>query len=396
MSAPRAFTDLDLEGRRVLVRLDLNVPLRDGPDGAREVADETRIRAALPTIEALREAGARIVLCSHLGRPRGRRNPKLSLEPVAARLAEILDCELFFAHDVVGDDVEFLARELGRGRILVLENLRFEDGEKKNDPEFARRLARLGDVYINDAFGALHRAHASVVGVVEHVAEAAAGLLIRRELEMLSPLLASPARPYVGVLGGAKVSDKIPVIEALMHRVDALVIGGAMAYTLLKAQEIPVGDSLVEDEKLLLARRLLERCRNRGVKVYLPSDHVVAASPSAEFSVVKTIPDGMKGFDIGPDTVKRYTEVIAQAAAVLWNGPMGMFEVEAFAAGTRGVAEAVAASDGYTVVGGGDSAAAMNTFGLADQITHVSTGGGASLEYIEGKTLPGIRALLES
>ena len=387
MSIP-GLDDLDVAGRRVLVRLDLNCPLRDG-----EVADDTRARAALPTIQALRERGARLVLCSHLGRPKGKRVPSLSLEPVAARLAALLETELVFAHEPAGEDAVYLANELGDGDILVVENLRFDPGEKSNDPDFARKLAELGEVFVNDAFGALHRAHASVVGVVEHMDGAAAGLLVQKELAALGQLTSKPERPYVAILGGAKVSDKIGVIEALVQKVDTLLIGGAMAYTFLLAQGQTIGESLVEPDKIDLARRLTDRCRARGVTLLLPTDHVVADSPDGEPSVVAEIPAGAKGFDIGPETVKAYSQAIATAKSVFWNGPMGMFEVEAFSGGTRGVAEAVAAADGYTVVGGGDSAAALNAFGLGTRVSHLSTGGGASLELLEGRVLPGVDIL---
>ncbi|MCB9763118.1 MAG: phosphoglycerate kinase [Alphaproteobacteria bacterium] len=380
---------LEVAGQRVLLRLDLNVPLRDG-----EITDTTRIDAALPTIRQLREAGARVVICSHLGRPRSKRIPALSLEPVAAKLAELLDDEVVFAHDVVGDDVEFLSRDIPPGGVLVLENLRFDPGEKANDDDFAGKLARLGDVYVNDAFGTMHRAHASVVGVVSRFDHVAIGPLVDREITALSKLLEGPARPFIGVLGGAKVSDKIEVIESLLHRVDALVVGGAMAYTFLAAQDTPVGDSLVERERIRLAGRLLERCAARGVQVFLPTDHVVAESPeSEEVQTVRAIEPGWKGFDIGPETVRRFSEIISRSSTVFWNGPMGMFEDPRFAEGTRGVARAVAEAEAYTVVGGGDSAAALHQCGYADQVSHLSTGGGASLEFIQGKELPGIRAL---
>jgi len=384
----KQLSDIDVSGRRVLLRLDLNVPLSNG-----KITDTTRIDAAMPTITALREAGARVVICSHLGRPRGQRVPALSLEPVAANLAERLDAEVYFAHDPAGDDVEYLSRNLYDGGILLVENLRFAAGEKANSEEFATKLARLGEVYVNDAFGAMHRAHASVVGVVDRFEDKAIGPLVAGELDALGKLMTGPARPFVGILGGAKVSDKIPVIESLMHRVDALIIGGAMAYTFLVAKGAEVGDSLVEENKIKLAKRLIERCSDKNVQLFLPQDHIAAASADAEPSTVKVLEDGLKGFDIGPETVSLYGDVIGRASTVFWNGPMGMFEKDNFAGGTRGVAEAVAAAEAYTVVGGGDSAAAINRFELADRISHISTGGGASLAFIEGNELPGLAAL---
>jgi phosphoglycerate kinase len=387
----RELGDLDpsrLDGVRVLVRLDLNTPLADG-----QVADDTRIRAALPVIRQLREAGARVILCSHLGRPKGRRVQGLSLMPVGERLAQLLQLEVHFHDDTVGEDVEYLTRDIPKGGVLLIENLRFHPGEKANDATFASQLGKLGDVYVNDAFGVLHRGHASVAGVIGHFDITCCGPLVAAEVRALDRLIEGPDRPYLGILGGAKVSDKIAVLESLMSRVDSLIIGGAMAYTFLRAQGVAVGASLVEEDRLLLAQRLLERCAAKGVNVFLPTDHVVSDGPEGEVQVLKDIPEDLKGFDVGPASVDRFSDIIGRSSTIFWNGPMGMFEVEAFSGATRAVGEAVAAADAYTVVGGGDSAAAVNKLGVADKISHISTGGGAALEFIQGADLPGLAAL---
>jgi phosphoglycerate kinase len=388
----RTLQDLgDLDGKRVLVRVDFNVPLDHG-----EVADDTRIRAALPTIQELRNRGARLVLVSHLGRPKDH-EPELSLRPAANRLAELSGADVTLAPDVVGDDVRAFAENLGKGHVLVLENIRYEKGETKNDPDLAAKLAELADVYVNDAFGTAHRAHASTEGVAHLVSDHAAGLLLEREVETLTKILEAPERPLVAVLGGAKVSDKIAVIERFLESADTILIGGAMCFPFFAAQGRQIGNSLCADEDVELAKRILENVGGARAAFELPQDLVVAERLEAD-AETKTIddvdvPDGYMGLDVGPRTAEAYAMVISRAGTVFWNGPMGAFEVEPFAAGTRAVAEAVADAPGTTVVGGGDSAAAIQRFGLADKVTHLSTGGGASLELIEGKKLPGVEAL---
>jgi phosphoglycerate kinase len=381
----------DIEGKRVLVRVDFNVPLDHG-----EVADDTRIKAALPTINELRERGARLVLVSHLGRPKDR-EPQLSLRPAADRLAELTGADVTLAPAVVGDDVRAFTDNLQPGHVLVLENIRYEPGETKNDPELASQLAELADAYVNDAFGTAHRAHASTEGVAHLVQARAAGFLLEREVTTLTKILEAPERPLVAVLGGAKVSDKIAVIERFLDVADTILIGGAMCFPFFSAQGRSIGDSLCAPEDVELARQLLDAVAGARAAFELPQDLVIGDSFSAEASS-RTIddvdvPDGWMGLDVGPRTAEAYAMVIARAGTVFWNGPMGAFELEPFAAGTRAVAEAVADAPGTTVVGGGDSAAAIQRFGLADKVTHLSTGGGASLELIEGKKLPGVEAL---
>jgi phosphoglycerate kinase len=382
---------VDVEGRRVLLRVDFNVPLEDG-----EVADDSRIRAELGTIQALRERGARLVLASHLGRPKDR-EPELSMRPVADRLAEISGADVRLAPGVVGPQVEEAASDLAPGDVLMLENLRYEPGETANDDAFARALASLAEVYVDDAFGAVHRAHASVDAVVRHVPVAAAGPLLERELETLGRLLDDPSRPLVGLLGGAKVTDKIGVIERFLDTADTLLIGGAMCFPLLRVQGHSTGDSLCHDEDLEPARRALDHAQRSRARLVVPEDLVIAdrfdaAAQRRELDGVD-VPDGWMGLDIGPRTAAGYAREIASAGSVFWNGPMGAFELEPFAVGTRTVAEAVADAPGTTVVGGGDSAAALVAFGLADRVDHLSTGGGASLELLEGRRLPGVEAL---
>jgi len=389
----RTLRDLPVQGRRVLLRADFNVPLQDG-----HVADDTRIRATLPTIQWLRDQGARVIACSHLGRPKGKVDERLRLAPVAERLSQLLGVSVRYAHDIVGPEAHALARELGDGDVGLLENLRFDPREEQNDPEFAAELAALADCYVNDAFGAAHRAHASVVGVAQRL-PSAAGFLLEREVTALSRVLEANDHPFVVVLGGAKISDKIGVIKQLLQRADAILLGGGMANTFLKAAGYQVGRSLVEDDHLDTASSLREQAAARGVQLLLPRDVVVAPSldDSAHRAVVSVdaVPADAAIFDIGPETVAAFAAVIQPAALVVWNGPLGVYENPAFREGTRGVAQAIAACQGYTVVGGGDSAAALQELGLADSVDHLSTGGGATLEFLEGKQLPGIQVLME-
>ena len=378
-----------VRGKRVLVRADLNVPLRDGA-----ITDDTRVRASLPTLRKLLEAGARVLVTSHLGRPKGSRKPELSLRPVAACLAEGLGVGVSFCGDCIGEAARRAASELGDGQCLLLENLRFHAGEEGNDPDFARALAELADAFVNDAFGTAHRAHASTAGITAHLEEVAAGDLLRSELVHLEAVR-RPQRPLAVVIGGAKVSDKLAVLEALVPHADFLAVGGAMAYTFLAAQGLPVGSSLVEPERIEDARRLLRAAEDGARPLLLPLDHVVAErlAAGAPTRVVKEIPDGWMGVDIGPETADRYAEAVSGAQTLFWNGPMGVFEIPAFARGTARVARAVADSSARSIVGGGDSLAAINQLGLGDRITHLSTGGGASLEYVQGLVLPGVAAL---
>jgi phosphoglycerate kinase len=387
----RTVDQADVAGRRVLVRNDFNVPLEDG-----KVTDDLRIRAAVPTLRWLLDHGARVICCSHLGRPKGKRDPKYSLEPVRPVLADRLGGDVAFVDDVAGDQARQAAEALGDNQVLLLQNLRYEPGEEKNDPHLADQLASLAEVYVDDAFGAAHRAHASVVGVAERL-PAYAGYLLAGEVKELSRLLEDPERPFAAVLGGSKVSDKLAVLDNLLGRVDSLVVGGGMCFTFLAAQGQEIGDSLFEADQVEAVRRLLETAKSQGKPVLLPTDVVVAREVS-EDAETRTVPAdgieaGWKGLDIGPETAKAFAAAVTEARTVFWNGPMGVFELAPFAAGTKAVAEAVAAAPGYTVVGGGDSAAALAELGLADRVDHLSTGGGASLELLEGKTLPGVAAI---
>ncbi len=385
--------DVDLRDKRVIIRADFNVPL----DDALQITDDTRIRSTLPTINRAVDEGAKVILCSHLGRPKGKPDPKLSLAPIAKRLQRLLGKEVTFAPDCIGTAVEGLVARMKPGDVLLLENLRFHPGEEKNDEAFSRALASLGDVYINDAFGAAHRAHASIVGIPKFIKVAAAGYLLKKEIEYLVGAVADPVRPFVAILGGAKVSGKIEVIENLGKRVDKVIIGGGMAFTFIKAMGQEIGNSLVEDNMLEFARGIHEHALSRGVKFYLPVDCVVAHSrePGAETKLVpvQEIPKGWYGLDIGPASVKLFSEAVQNAKTILWNGPMGVFEMDAFARGTFAMAHAVANAYALTIVGGGDTALAVHRAGESESMTFISTGGGAALELLEGKQLPGLVAL---
>ncbi len=385
--------DLDLKGKRVFCRVDFNVPMKDG-----EVTDDTRIRAAVPTIEYLVENGAKVILASHLGRPKGEVNEEMRLAAAGSRLSELLHKEVKSLKESIGESVEKEIGEMQQGDIILLENVRFHAGEEKNDDTLAKSFAELADVFVNDAFGAAHRAHASTAGIAKHL-PSVSGLLLEKELDVLGKALSEPERPFTAIIGGAKVKDKIGVIDHLLDKVDNLLIGGGLSYTFIKAQGHEIGNSLVEEDKLELARSFIQKAEEKGVKFYLPVDATVADefSKDAETKQVKIeeIPSDWMGLDIGPETSKLYADVIKNSKLVIWNGPMGVFEMEPFANGTRSVAEAMAETEAYTVIGGGDSAAAVEKFNVADKMDHISTGGGASLEFMEGKELPGVTALTD-
>ncbi len=388
----KSIEDICVKGKKVLVRCDFNVP----QDENLNITDETRILGALPTIKYLKEHGAAVILCSHLGRPKGEFNPKYSLAPVAKRLEELLGCEVKMATDVIGDSARAMAASLQSGEIGLLENVRFHKEEEKNDPAFAKELASMADIYVNDAFGTAHRAHASTAGVADYL-PAVCGFLIQKEISIMGKALSDPKRPFVAVLGGAKVSDKIGVINNLLEKVDTIIIGGAMAYTFIKAQGGEIGLSKCEDDKLAYASDMLKKAADKGVRFLLPIDNLAADhfAADAEPKVVGSqhFPENLMGLDIGPKTIDLYQDAIRDAGTVVWNGPMGVFEFEAFAGGTRAVASAIASSNAISIIGGGDSAAAVEQLGFADKMTHISTGGGASLEFLEGLELPGIACL---
>ncbi|KAI3675646.1 hypothetical protein L1987_85238 [Smallanthus sonchifolius] len=387
--------EADLKGKRVFVRADLNVPL----DDSFKITDDTRIRAAVPTIKYLMSNGARVILSSHLGRPKGV-TPKYSLKPLVPRLSELLGVEVKMADDCIGPDVEKMVAEIPEGGVLLLENVRFYKEEEKNDPEFAKKLASLADLYVNDAFGTAHRAHASTEGVAKYLKPSVAGYLMQKELDYLVVAVSNPSKPFAAIVGGSKVSSKIGVIESLLEKVNILVLGGGMIFTFYKAQGYKVGSSLVEEDKLDLATSLIEKAKSKGVSLLLPSDVVIAdkfaADANSKVVPANEIPDGWMGLDIGPDSIKSFSETLDTTKTVIWNGPMGVFEFEKFAAGTEAIAKKLAELSGKgvtTIIGGGDSVAAVEKVGLADKMSHISTGGGASLELLEGKTLPGVLAL---
>ena len=386
--------DIDLKDKKVLVRCDFNVPM----DENKSITDNRRIVAALPTIKYLLEQNCKVVLCSHLGRPKGEFKPEYSLKPVAKELSKLLGQEVIMAEDVIGEDAKNKAENLKNGEVLLLENVRFHREETDNDPEFAKELASFGEVFVNDAFGTAHRAHASTEGVTKYL-PAVSGFLIEKELKFLGEALENPERPFVAILGGSKVSDKIGVIENLLEKVDTLIIGGGMAYTFFKAQGYSVGDSLCEEDKCDLASEIMQKAKEKGVKFLLPIDNKVGKEfkPDTESKTVKSteIPDGWEGLDIGEETIKLYKEELQNAKTIVWNGPLGVFEFDQFAVGTNEIAKALGDIDAIKIIGGGDSAAAVEKAGLADRMTHISTGGGASLEFLEGKKLPGIEALMD-
>lgn len=391
MIRKKSIRDVDVLGKRVFCRVDFNVPQEDGT-----ITDDTRIRAALPTIEKLSGDGAKVILASHLGRPKGKVNEEMRMTAVGERLSELLGHEVKTFTESTGTEVEEAVASMKDGEVILLENVRFHEGEEKNDPELAKEFAGLADLYVNDAFGAAHRAHASTAGIADHL-PAVSGLLMEKELDVLGKALADPERPFTAIIGGAKVKDKIGVIDYLLEKVDDLLLGGGLSYTFSKAQGHDVGNSLVEEDKVELAKSFIEKAEKKGVRLHLPKDAVVAPEfkADAETKVVPidSIPGGWMGLDIGPETAAEYADVIKKSKTILWNGPMGVFEMDAFAGGTRRVAEAAAETDGYTIIGGGDSAAAVEKFGLAERMNHISTGGGASLEFMEGKELPGVSAL---
>ena len=385
--------DIDVHGKKVLVRCDFNVPLKDGV-----ITDDKRIVGALPTIKYLMEHGAAVILCSHLGRPKGEFNMKYSLAPVAKRLSELLGCDVPLASDVIGDDAKAKAAALKSGEVMLLENVRFHAEEEKNDPEFSKALASMAEIYVNDAFGTAHRAHSSTAGVADYL-PAVCGFLIQKEISIMGKALADPARPFVAILGGAKVSDKIGVINNPIDKVDTLIIGGGMAYTFMRSMGNSIGTSICEEDKLDLARDLMKTARAKGVNFVIPVDNIVGREYKEDTIFMRIysdcIPDGWMGLDIGPTTQELFSKTIAGAGTVVWNGPMGVSEWENFASGTRAVAKAVADSGAVSIIGGGDSAAAVEQLGFADKMTHISTGGGASLEFLEGLELPGIACLLD-